>query len=234
MKISLTLIAALLAAGSVRAQYHKYDVWAEDYQVQALLGVVQYENLKFNVPESETAREVDLSLLPQLGGAWMTQPQGGDRFQYGLECSFLMGFRFDKLNYLYLGGNGAYASLSVSMWAFDFAGGAYANLFLDQGQKVRIYAGAGPLINYAHYRTDLDKNPDPTIPDDAPENEIASESAFGIGVYARTGAEIRLHEFGMLGLGVRGTWSNVDFTEFEGGSSELIGLAGFVTYTAGF
>ena len=38
---------------------------------------------------------------------------------------------------------------------------------------------------------------------------------------------------GMLGLGLRGSYSNVDFSDV-GGSTELKGIYGFVTYTAGF
>lgn len=228
MKFTLAAMIALLSVSAAQAQYGKYDFWEENYQVQALLGVVQYENLKFDAPDSGGTTEVDLSLLPQFGGAWMTKPWGEDRFQYGLECSFLMGLRFDKLNYLYAGSGGTYVSLSVSLWTFDFAGGAYANLFLDQGQKVRVYAGAGPLFNFASYRTESEFD-DGTTP---AENE--SESAFGVGVYLRAGLEFRLQQYGMLGAGVRGTWSNVDFTEFEGGSSELVGTAAFITYTAGF
>ncbi len=51
-------------------------------------------------------------------------------------------------------------------------------------------------------------------------------------VYARAGFEFRIYEKGMLGLGARGTWSNVDFSEV-GGSTDLVGIAAFVTFTAG-
>ena len=47
---------------------------------------------------------------------------------------------------------------------------------------------------YADYRTDKQLS-------DGLENEVAHESAFGIGAYARTGVEFRVHEYGMLGLG---------------------------------
>jgi hypothetical protein len=218
-------IIALLMTQSTEAQYGKYDVWENNYTVQALLGAVQYENLKFDVPDATTPTEVDISLIPQFGAAWGTLPKG-NRFQYGLECSFLMGVRFDSLNYLSAGGSGFYASLSTSMWMFDFAGGPYANLFVDKGRKVRIYAGAGPLMTYAAYRSETDYS-EPGIP-----NDSLNESVFGIGVYARAGFEFRIYEAGMLGLGVRGTWSNVDFSEV-GGSSELVGTAAFVSFTAG-
>lgn len=219
----IPLLALLFShAVTVRGQTY-YDDWDNNYTVQALLGAVQFENLSFNVPDSTEPEEVDVSLMPQLGGAWGTLPRG-DRLHYGLECSFLLGFRFDSLNYLYLGGGGAYASISTSMWMFDLAGGGYAGLFLDEGKRVRIYAGGGPSMIYADYDAETE------YPDDTVEED--SESAFGIGAYARAGIEFRIFEKGMLGLGIRGTWTSVDFSD-AGGSNDLFGGGAFVTFTAG-
>ena len=229
MKIihSACLIAIACMASLAHAQTHKYDIWEENYTVQGLLGAVQFENLKFSPDDSVESEEIDLSLLPQFGGAWTTLPKEAGRLQYGLECSFLMGLQFDKINYLQAGGSGGlYVSISSSMWMFDLAGGGYASLFLDQKRNVRIYAGGGPLMVYANYQADKEF-------DDGSPDEDVGESAFGIGVYARTGIEFRIHEKGMFGLGARGTWSNVDFSDV-GGSSELVGTALFATYTAGF
>jgi hypothetical protein len=159
----------------------------------------------------------------------------GDRIQFGLEASFLTGFRVDKINYIYLGGAGLKVDLSFRMWLFDLAGGAYVNLFPDKEHRMRIYAGAGPLLSYADYRiekefSDTDPgNPSPT----ETEDETLNRSAFGAGVYARTGVEFRVHEKGLFGLGVRANWMNLDFTDING-RSDLTGLAAFITYTAGF
>lgn len=227
MKITLSITSLLLTATLAHAQYHKYDTWDEPYTVSGLLGAVQYENLKFTQDDAAPGEdsEVDVSLLPQLGGAWTTLPRG-EAFQYGLEATFLLGFRFDKINYAYLGGGGAVISLSTSMWMFDLAGGAYASLFLDPGQRFRLYVGGGPLMMYANYRTEADYS-------DATPTENESESVFGLGVYARGGFEFRVREKGMLGLGVRGNWAKADFSEV-GGSSEVDGVAVFASYTAGF
>ena len=227
--IALAGLAALILANQAHAQYATYDYWDHNYTVQALLGAVQFEDLKFDVPDSDTPEEVDISLIPQFGAAWGTLPKG-DRFQYGLECSFLMGVRFDSLNYLYLGGNGAYASISTSMWMFDLAGGPYASLFLDKKKRVRIYAGGGPLMTYADYRSDTEY-PEDGLPE-TPSDVSTNESVFGLGFYARAGFEFRIFEKGLLGMGARGTWSNVDFSEV-GGSTDLIGAAAFVSFTAG-
>lgn len=234
MKPSLYILPVLCAAmlcADARGQNSKYDVWEENYAVQALLGAIKYKDLE--VVDSEGNGEpvtIDISAIPQLGGAWMTLPQR-ERFQYGLECSFLLGFRLGEVNAASIGGSGLYVSISTSMWMFDLAGGGYASLFLDQNERFRIYAGAGPLMTYVDYDSEREETPEdgsgPT------ESYTTNESAFGLGVYARTGLEFRIHQRGMLGLGVRGTWSNVDLSDISG-SSELVGTAVFATYTAGF
>jgi hypothetical protein len=221
----LTTVFFSLSASCGWAQFHKYDVWDENFTVSGLLGAVQYQNLKFTPPDSAEAVDVDLSLIPQVGGAWTTLPLG-ERFQYGLEATFLLGFRFDSVNYAYLGGGGAYISLSTSMWMFDLAGGPYVNLFLTKSEKVRIFAGAGPTITFAVYQADKTYS-------DTSTTESDDESAFGLGLYARAGIEFRVVEKGMLGMSVRGSWANLDFSAV-GGETAVDGIGLYANFTAGF
>lgn len=218
-------LAAMLVPAGLHAETYPYDAWTEDYTAQALLGATRFENLKFKIDDSATPREANLSTIPTLGGAWSTLPTG-ERLQCGLESAFLLGFQIDKINYLYAGGGGLHVSLSTSMWMFDLSGGAYANLYLDTDRNVRLYAGGGPLMMFASYRTDKEFS-------DSSDDEVSTESAFGLGVYARTGIEFRIQDAGMLGFGARGTWSDVDFSDV-GGRSDLEGIAFFATFTAGF
>jgi hypothetical protein len=218
---SLTPILATAARDNAWGSETLYT----DYSAQALLGAVELRDLKFNISDSSTPVYADFSPLPLLGGAWGTPPRG-DRFQYGLEASFLIGTQVDKLNYLYAGGGGLRISLSTSLWLFDLAGGAYANLYLDPGKKVRIYAAAGPQLMYATYRENRDFS-------DGSDSTSSSNNAFGAGAYARAGIEFRIHNSGMAGLGVRNTWSSMNFSN-AGGSSHLNGTAVFATYTLGF
>ncbi len=223
--VALLIMAAGLVCASTRASSCTYDTWSEDYNAQALLGATRFDHLKFRIDDSATPRKANLSTLPQLGGAWYTRPLG-DRLQCGLESSLLLGFRADKLNYLYIGGGGLYVNLSTSLWMFDLAGGAYANLYLDPDRNVRLYAGGGPLIMYVSYRTDKEFS-------DNTDNEVYTESSMGLGVYARAGIEFRVADAGMLGFGVRGTWSDVDFSDV-GGQSDLASIGIFASFTAGF
>jgi len=228
MKPVLAGLIVLLLSTTAQAQYSTYDYWDNNYTVQALLGAVQFENLKIDDDSGNgDPAEIDLALIPQFGAAWGTMPKG-NRFQYGLETSFLLGLRFDDINYASVGGSGLYISISTSMWMFDLAGGGYASLFLDKNRKTRIYAAGGPLMVYVDYRSEREE----TDSGGGEETFNNNESAFGLGLYARAGFEFRIYEAGMLGIGARGTWSSLDLSDV-GGSSELTGIAAFISFTAG-
>jgi hypothetical protein len=144
------VISTILIAICTHAQQHKYDEWHENYTVQALLGAVRYDDLKITDDSGAgDPKEIDHSSLPQIGGAWTTLPIG-NRIQCGLEAIFLLGFRFDKVNYISLSGGVAEVSISTSMWTFDLGGGAYVNIFPDPKRRIRIYGGAGPLLLYGN------------------------------------------------------------------------------------
>jgi hypothetical protein len=198
-----------------------YNYWDENYIVQALLGAVQFNNLKFDVEDSND-EEIDLSMIPQIGAAWGTIPKG-EHLQYGLECSFLLGFQSDSVSFI-AGGSGLHVKIETSMWEFDLAGGAYASLYLGKNDFMRIYAGAGPLLIFSNY--------DSEETTDGSDTTETRESAFGVGAYARTGLEFRIYGSGMLGIGLRGNWASVDFSNI-GGSSDLSGISAFVSFTAG-
>ncbi len=215
--------ALALIALPLRTHAHRYDVWEKDYTVQALLGGARFKNLEFDVEESDQTEATDFSTIPMLGGAWGTLPIG-DRFQYGLEASFLIGFRARDLEYLVIS-SGLRAKVSISLWVYDLAGGPYINLFLDKAKTVRLYAAGGPLLMHVDYDADKELEDDTT--------EEAGKSAGAVGLYARGGIEFRTQECGTFGLGVRATYADIDFSDV-GGTADLQGFAAFVTYTAGF
>jgi hypothetical protein len=217
MKIMFTGIVIAAAANAVFASGSSYGYEDKNYTIQALLGGVVYDDLVFTTGDGTSEATTDMSTLPQLGGAWGTLPKG-EKLQFGLEASFLLGFKFDDVT-TYNGTHAVYVDVSSSLWLFDISGGVYANLPL--GSKLRLYAAAGPLMMLGIYSSDSDYG-----------NISVSETAYGFGAYARTGLELRVHNGGYLGAGVRGNWSNIDFSDV-GGASEISGAAAFITYTAG-
>lgn len=231
-RVALAILATMLTIAA-RGKQNTYDVWEENYNVQALLGAIKFDDLEFDLEDGQNEK-ADISTLPQIGGAWCTRPKG-DRFQYGLETTFLFGFRTKDVEYIQIS-SGLRARVSISYWMIDFSGGGYVSLFLDKGKKVRIYGAAGPLLIFADYdednelRDDLDPDPGNDLDDDRNDN---GESAFGYGVYGRAGLEFRVYEYGMLGMGVRTLYADLDFSAV-GGTTDVRGIAGFVTFTAGF
>lgn len=189
--------------------------------VQALLGAVRYDNLTVESANGTSSQTIDLTTMPQFGGAWSTASKG-EKLQFGLECSFLMSFNYGSANY---STPTSKVSTDYSLWLLDLAGGLYANIFLGKAEKVRVYAAAGPLLMTAlSYSESYQDN---LIGSDYYYRN--SENAFGYGLYARTGFEFRVQEFGMLGLGVRGTWTDTDLSTIN----DLTGIGAFVTYTVG-
>ncbi|MCF7849626.1 MAG: hypothetical protein K9M45_12310 [Kiritimatiellales bacterium] len=231
---AFVLAAVLLMGATADAQSkanYKSDWtsdWDDPYTIQALLGAMKFKDLQFEETSEDgtVTVETDTSLIPQLGGDWATLPKGGI-IQYGLECSFLLGFQVDEVSGR-AGGGGLYVKVESSMWMFDLAGGPYLNIPL--GGWGRIYGGAGPLLMYIDY--DVEREEEDTGTGNE-ETYSDSESAFGVGVYARAGVEFRVHERGYLGVGARGVWVSIDLSSV-GGTDDISGIGGFVTYTAGF
>jgi hypothetical protein len=227
-RFALAVVLAATLTIAARGQDNKYDVWEETYTVQALLGAIKFDDLKFDLEDGQN-ETVDISILPQIGGAWSTLPKG-DRFQYGLETTFLWGFRTKDVDYIQIN-SGLRARVSISYWTIDFSGGGYVSLSLNKNKTVRIYGAIGPLLMYADYDQDKDLDDDPD--GDFGDNDGDDESAFGFGVYGRAGLEFRVYKYGMLGMGVRTVYADLDFSNV-GGTTDVRGIAGFVTFTAGF
>jgi hypothetical protein len=212
------MLMGLMVAAAASAQYGEED---SNFTIQALLGGAQYDGLEFTNTGPGGTNTADMSNLPQLGGAWSTKPKD-EGLSFGLECTFLLGFKFDDIT-TYTGVANNYVSASTSLWLIDFSGGAYANLML--GKKLRLYGAAGPLLMLSFYKSDQNATTGVNA-------TSQSETGYGFGAYARTGFEFEVHNGGYLGVGVRGNWSNLDNND-AGASSEVSSIAGFITYTAG-
>ncbi|MDF7807459.1 hypothetical protein P4E94_08420 [Pontiellaceae bacterium B12219] len=214
-KTMCAMMLGLLISAVANGQYEEEE---SNFTIQALLGGVRYDGLEFTGPGGSNT--TDMASLPQLGGAWSTKPEN-EGLSFGLECTFLLGFKFDDVT-TYTGASSIYVTSSSSLWLIDFSGGGFANLML--GNKVWAYAAAGPLVMLSFYDSDEQYS-------DGSPGTSQSETAYGFGAYARTGLEFEVHNGGYLGAGVRWNWSNIDFDVVDSGSN-VSGIAGFLTYTA--
>jgi len=168
--------------------------------------------------EGATAQEAD-STFPTIGGGAQWNFVGEDAFRLGLEG--LLGFGWQSnISAFSSAGGGATVAVNVDLLVIDLFGGPFASMFL--GDNVRVYGGAGPLMQWATYDQD------------GPTSQTSGEGdGFGFGYYARTGIDIAITPNNMIGFGVRWSDSTVDLS---GGINDVdvSGLLAMITVTQGF
>jgi len=157
----------------------------------------------------------DVDQLPLIGGGaqWKL---GGRRVDLGLEGLLSLAGRANAAAFA-VGGGGAVVAIDVDLYLLEFFGGPFASVFL--GDKLRLYGGVGPLVQFADYQQSGNG-----MSDDG--------SGFGVGWYARTGLELVLPNRSLIGLGVRWSATRVDL----GGSLDTLdieGIQGVLTVSRG-
>jgi len=186
--------------------------------LQGFFGVSAFENVEREGGSNPDVDgdDGDLDEMPLLGGG--TQYKlGGENLSYGLEGFFSFGGRANAAAFV-AGGGGAAVAVDVDMFVFDMYGGPFVSTFL--GDSLRLYAGAGPLLEWANYDQDFVGGHD-------------SGSGFGYGTYARVGFEFLLASRTMLGLGARWSDSTVDLSGGLG-DLEMDGFQVLLTLSRGF
>lgn len=159
--------------------------------------------------------EDEYEILPLLAGGaqWKL---AGEQLTFGLEALVAFSGRANLEAFASSGG-AAVAVFDVDLLLIELYGGPFLSRFLGEG--LRIYGGAGPLLQWLSYDQD-----DGT--------EQVSEDGSGGGVYARGGLEFLLPSRKLVGFGVRWSDSSLDFSQ-DFGDVELEGLQLFVSYSYG-
>ncbi|TAH36002.1 MAG: hypothetical protein EYC70_12200 [Planctomycetota bacterium] len=157
----------------------------------------------------------DLDSIPLIGGGGQFK-LGGERLDFGLEGLLSLGGRANATAFA-AGGGGAAVAVDVDLLLFELYGGPFASMFL--GEKLRVYAAGGPLMQFAEY-----DQQGGTFDNDG--------SGFGAGFYARTGLEFVLPSRTLVGFGVRWSDSSVDLSGGLG-DLEIQGLEALITVSVG-
>jgi len=196
-------------------------VWEPEQMVlQGFVGVNRYSTVErtggSTLPVDGSGEEA--SQMPAIGGGaqWKL---AGERVDFGLEALFSVGGRANATAFV-AGGSGAAIAVSVDVLAFEIYGGPFVSCFV--GERARVYAGAGPLLEWADYSQEI-----------SGASSSDSGTGFGSGWYARTGFEFALSDNTLIGFGVRWSEATVDL---DNGLGEL-NVEGFqfaFTMTEGF
>ena len=168
--------------------------------VQGFFGVMEFNDATQGStdPPGIEVDNSDMS-LPVLGGVFQ-QALRGDRLQLGVEGGFSVGFRGDRTTVILP--NSVVIVADNDVLLTDLFGGLYLNKYI--GKSLRLYGGAGPLLQYG--RADLD------YIDQFNVSQEIKGSGWGVGLYARAGLEVNLAPGTYVGVGVRWIDSNLNMS----------------------
>ena len=181
--------------------------------LQGFVGVGYPESITLE-PDIEID-ETELDNLPVIGGGGQLK-LAGEHIDFGVEALMSFAFRSDLAAFAF-GGGGGVVALDVDVFVFDVFGGPYASKLF--GDRVRLYAGAGPILSWVEYSQQEE---------DTAEDEDGD--GFGAGVYTRGGIEFLLPSGTLVGFGVRWSSAEVDLGD-DFGDFELEGVQALITVT---
>lgn len=209
---------ALVPGQSAPGQKVTRSRWRDGQHVlQGFLGVTFYDDFKVeNDGISIDGGGDSASQMPLIGGGGQLK-LGGGRVDFGIEGMFSMAWRSNATAFAVSSG-GAAVAVDIDTFLIDLYGGPFASMFI--GDRTRLYAGVGPMLEWADYDQ---------------ETELFSDSGsgFGVGWYARGGIEFALASRTMVGFGMRWSDSTIDL-DGGVGDLEIQGVQAFITVTEGF
>jgi hypothetical protein len=182
--------------------------------LQGFFGWTDYSDVSTSGSAQIDGDSGDLDQIPLIGGGGQIK-LAGERLDFGLEGLLSFGGRADAVAFV-AGGGGAVVAVDVDLLLFELYGGPFLSMFL--GDRLRVYAAAGPLMQWAEW--------------DQSGAVGDSGSGFGAGFYARTGLEFVLPSHTLIGFGVRWSDTTVDLGG-DLGDLDIRGAEGLITVSEG-
>lgn len=225
-----TFLIALLAWPLLGGYSPCWAQAADGFLLQGVVGAGRFDadSLTFRFPSAESGEERDLSSMPFIGFVGQ-HLFAGESTRLGFEGGVLFGWR-SRHTTIVAGSNQAAIRIESSLWLLDLSAG----ICLDQrpGPRWRLYLAAGPAMVFGEHDAEEEFMDEPASPADVPAGD-ESESAFGIGGYARAGLEYEFAPQSLVGFSVRGLATNMEFDRTVE-SAQVNGLQAFVTFTRNF
>lgn len=196
--------------------------------VQVMLGAARYSSMNLadqSTTDPSVETESEITWMPTIG-IYGGVPLTHKAITFGLEGGALVAWKSDTVTAYGGSGNGIRVHTKNELYLVDLSGGPYLSTPL--GQHARFYIGAGPLLMYGQNNMHSDEYQDdtPTVSDHD------TSSAYGGGVYARTGIELKLGDGYWMGLGIRAFSSRLDF-DTAADKTDVKGAQLLITYTFG-
>jgi hypothetical protein len=186
---------------------------------QGMVGVSFFERVERTggITPPSGPQPDDLERMATLAGAWQ-QAFGDAWLDWGLEGGGALGYRNANGRVDTAGGP---VPVDVALSLFDLHGGLFASRHL--GHRARIFAAAGPLVQFANYwQESSDSN--------ALMGLDQHGSGVGLGYYGRTGIEFQTSLDLMIGLSLR--WIDSEVSLGDGlGQLDVRGAQVLVTFS---
>jgi len=201
------------------AEARSPDEWqAGEVLVQGFIGWTDFSKLTVDGLSGSTVdgADGDVDEYPVIGGGGQFK-LGGEGIDWGVEALFSFGARANA-SATVLAGGVPISETDVNVLSFNVFAGPFVST--DVGDKLRLYSGAGPLLNWVHY-------------DQSGPGLDASGNGFGGGLYARAGVELILPSHTMLGFGVLWSKSSTNLTG-DPGDLDTEGFHYLITVSRGF
>ena len=160
----------------------------------------------------------EYEVLPAFGGGGQWK-LAGQRLDFGVEGYLAFSTRSDLEAFASSGG-AAVAAFDINLLVLEAYGGPFVSRFV--GDRLRLYAGGGPLLSWVGYDADDD--------DDTTDDEDTDGA--GGGVYFRGGLEFLLPTGKLVGFGARWSESSVDLGG-TAGDLDLDRVEVYFTYSYG-
>lgn len=198
------------------------DPGEERLYIQPLFGKMQ---LGEDNPQVEGSA-YELTFLGVAVQQPLNPPRAVEAFQYGMEAGFMGSWENDvRAVQISSGPEGGTVRVQISNQWFlgDLFFGGFASYTI--AERVRLYAGAGPLIVYGrrHVEPESGSDSEPDVPPNV-------EQGLGVGAYARAGLEVSLTKKFLIGGGVRGLTTGLTFKESVG-DVRIEGVQGYLNFT---
>jgi hypothetical protein len=198
--------------------------------VQVMLGAVRYSNLNLDY-QSTTDPSLDatstftwMPLLGVNGGIPIIQ----NPVALGIEGGVLFSWMTDSV---WANGSSVPGQINIhvdnQLYLLDLFIGPYVSANIKK--QVRVYGGLGPLLMFGQNNNQASEY---LTYNNQTVYGNNNASAFGPGLYARTGIEFRLKGNSWMGVGVRGFMSRLNFNNVSG-TTDVNGLQLMITYSIG-
>jgi hypothetical protein len=187
--------------------------------VQGLFGLTRITNIETSLSDGAEADEE--ITLPMIGGAWQTV-LSDRRIRFGIEVGLTIGWDSER-GEVDLGNDEAPVPSRNRLFGADGFVGVFGDTWLTD--ELRVYAGVGPLLQYAKMNVEYQDVDNLT--------RDLEDEGFGGGGYVRGGIEYAIDNYTLVGLGVRQLRSSVDL----GGDIDEVDFEGtqiFLSVTQGF